>query len=270
MIHTNFDDNDHDVSLKIILLGDSSVGKTSISHRWSIGYFDPKEKPTIGAFSSLHVAKINKNYRISREMRNFYSENIVTFPTSDKSIKDEQREVDVFLWDTAGQEQYSSLTPFFLRDAVAVILVVSCVDRHSFENIDRWTSLIRQFTAKTPPVILAINKIDMLSSPTSIFGHTSRHHVSNSDITISSFTVNDIINVFLNSDEEITDHIAGILANIVPVSAKSGLNVDALFEIAVENGYDFYMKNSKMATRPTTFLKLDQQPVDHNNQSTCC
>lgn len=184
-----YDDDSEDSvpSLKIVMLGNSSVGKTSLVKQWSIGIFEPGESPTVCAFSSLHRVTINKNIRLSKLNRSIYvkqseKQNFeFKFPSKEKKHSkssffqsnekvddDESEEVDLFLWDTAGQEQYAPLSPLFLREASAIVLTLSIVDRSSFEDMAKWISLVKQFADGDPPIVLAVNKTDMLPSINSI------------------------------------------------------------------------------------------------------
>ena len=96
--------------IKIMLVGDSNVGKTSIMQ----AFCNPNQqefrnvKPTIGLD---------------------YSERTV-------SIKG--KDVLVQLWDTAGQERFQTLTPSFYRSAMGILLVFSVIDKSSFNSIELW------------------------------------------------------------------------------------------------------------------------------------
>lgn len=102
---------------KLVLLGDSSVGKTSLVHRFTTEDFDPYTSNTIGA------AFITKEYHSA------------TNP--DKKVKFE-------IWDTAGQERYRSLTPMYYRNAKMALI---CYDlsniSESFEKSKFWIDQLR-------------------------------------------------------------------------------------------------------------------------------
>jgi small GTP-binding protein len=116
---------------KAVLLGDSGVGKTSLIARWTTGAYSGSVNPTVGA-----------NHQR-------------------KHLTLEGREVDLFLWDTAGQEQFQALTPLYARSASVAILTTSITEASSFANIDRWIDLLQSATDELPPVVLAVNKIDL-------------------------------------------------------------------------------------------------------------
>jgi small GTP-binding protein len=89
---------------KVVLMGPSSVGKTSIVIRFSMGTFSPDQEPTIGAAF------------ISRDV------------DSDHGI------VSLHVWDTAGQERYRSLVPKYSEGAAAILIVFDVTDPDSFEE----------------------------------------------------------------------------------------------------------------------------------------
>lgn len=255
------DSEDSIPSLKIVMLGDSGVGKTSLAQRWSIGIFEPNQRPTIGAFSSLHRVKLNKSIRLSQLNKSILTDRRLEykFPENDKNdskslffhsnIKNDQNErldVDVFLWDTAGQEQYAPLSPLFLRESSSVILTVSCIDQISLENAAKWIGLVNQFSEGDPPVILAVNKTDILPSISSLLKSQNFECESNSksrSFGQSAFTINEIIEKYPSKVND--ENLSGYFAAIVPVSAESGFNVNALFQIAAEEGYDYEMNKAE-------------------------
>lgn len=118
---------------KVVMIGNSGVGKTSLTNRWINGSFCADVEPTIGA---NHLSK-----RVSVE----------------------GHDISIFMWDTAGQEQFKSLAPVYTRSASAVILVVSTTDIDSINAIDYWINVICETNDVLPPFILAINKVDLNS-----------------------------------------------------------------------------------------------------------
>ncbi|XP_042296402.1 ras-related protein Rab-42 [Sceloporus undulatus] len=94
---------------RILLLGDSTVGKTSLLRRYTERCFVPSPCPTVGV--------------------EFYSKMMELPP----GIK-----VKLQLWDTAGQERFRCITRSFYRNAVGVLLIFDMTNRRSFENIFEW------------------------------------------------------------------------------------------------------------------------------------
>lgn len=132
---------------KIVLLGESSVGKTSLVHRFTTDTFDQHTANTIGA------AFITKEYCSSKPQ---------SLPAN-RNLKFE-------IWDTAGQERYRSLTPMYYRNAKAALV---CYDmsnmEETFEKAKYWIeqlSLNRETTADDPIRIVVIgNKRDLAEEP---------------------------------------------------------------------------------------------------------
>jgi small GTP-binding protein len=117
-------------SFKVVLLGDTGVGKSAIVRRQCYDDFTISMTPTLGA-SHFKVA-----IRLGNEV------------------------VDLRLWDTGGQEQYSALVPVYTRQAHAAIIVASFVDSVSVQNIDVWEQRLRA-TEERAFVVVAINKMDL-------------------------------------------------------------------------------------------------------------
>lgn len=101
-------------SLKIVILGDSGVGKTSVMNRYSTGKFTGQYKATIGADF------------VSRE-------NVVV-----TDLYGQRHLVTLQIWDTAGQERFQSLGVGFYRGADACLLVYDITDPHSLDSLDHW------------------------------------------------------------------------------------------------------------------------------------
>ena len=118
--------------LKIIILGDSGVGKTSLMNRYHSGKFSGQYKATIGA--------------------DFLS----------KDLEIDGKNVTLQIWDTAGQERFQSLGVAFYRGADACLLVYDVTDPRSFENLHTWKSEFMQTTGgeQSFPFIVLGNKVD--------------------------------------------------------------------------------------------------------------
>ncbi len=120
---------------KIVLVGDSGVGKTCLISRFITGNFDANVNTTNGAS---------------------YASKTVEFPQFKKSLV-------LDIWDTAGQEKYRSLTKFFYKDALMVIMVYDITRRESYDNVKNyWYKEIQENGEKMLYlVLLEINQIYM-------------------------------------------------------------------------------------------------------------
>ena len=118
---------------KVVFVGDASVGKTSIFMRKMNGDFSTST-PTIGVSNN----KIDISYN--------------------------NKSVQMNIWDTAGQEQYQSLAPLYLKGAEVAIIVASLHDSMSIEHISKWHQEVLS-SAGDIPCIAVVNKTDILETP---------------------------------------------------------------------------------------------------------
>ena len=172
---------------KVVVLGDSGVGKTSLSNRWINGTFTDTVKPTIGA-----------NHQRKR-------------------LVIDGQNLDVFRWDTAGQEQFRSLAPVYTRSSSAVIIVTSCTEIQSFLSIDSWIEIVRNTSERMPPLILAVNKTDL------------NPNAENSE------ELSELI-------EKYQKHFVGVFF----CSALTGDQVDNVFRCASESAYKFISESQEL------------------------
>jgi small GTP-binding protein len=117
------------ISYKYILIGDSGVGKTSILTKCTMNEFTKKHSPTIGVDFGTKIAKVGEqNYKL-------------------------------YIWDTAGQEIYKTITKSYYKNSNCVILVYDITNRQSFINLPLWLSSINNIVKDTV-MILVGNKKD--------------------------------------------------------------------------------------------------------------
>ena len=119
---------------KLVLVGDSGVGKTCLISRFLSGNFDKNQPSTNGAS---------------------YASKLIEYPNLKKSLV-------LDIWDTAGQEKFKALTKFFYKDALMVILVYDITRRESFDNLKNFWYQEIQENAE-PNIVLAVagNKCDL-------------------------------------------------------------------------------------------------------------
>ena len=120
-----------DNEIKMILLGDSGVGKTNIISRYLKNEFKEKEISSSGASYAMKKIKINDiNFNLN-------------------------------LWDTAGQEKFRSVTKMFVQDTQIVLLCYSIIDHKSFENLSFWLNLVKDIIGNDFVLGVAGNKSDL-------------------------------------------------------------------------------------------------------------
>lgn len=116
---------------RIVLIGDSSVGKTCMISRLIENRSNAAERPTIGA-----------NYQL--------------FGTECDGVR-----VQLQIWDTAGQEKYRSLGPIYFRNAVGAVVVYDVSVRETFVHLDEWISSFVNVAGPETTLFIVGNKTDM-------------------------------------------------------------------------------------------------------------
>ncbi|EPS73160.1 hypothetical protein M569_01593, partial [Genlisea aurea] len=120
-----------DYVFKVVLIGDSAVGKSQILSRFARNEFNLESKATIG----------------------------VEFQT--RTLIIDQKTVKAQIWDTAGQERYRSVTSAYYRGAVGAMLVYDMTKRQSFDHMARWLEELRGHADKNIVIMLIGNKCDL-------------------------------------------------------------------------------------------------------------
>ncbi|CAL9087549.1 ras-related protein [Musa troglodytarum] len=124
-------DDDYDYLFKVVLIGDSGVGKSNLLSRFTRDEFSLESKSTIG----------------------------VEFAT--RSIRVEDKVIKAQIWDTAGQERYRAITSAYYRGAVGALVVYDITRHVTFENIERWLKELRDHTDSNIVIMLVGNKADL-------------------------------------------------------------------------------------------------------------
>ena len=127
---------EYDYLFKSIVVGDGGVGKTALTLRFSKGFFTEDYKMTIGV--DFHVKTI-------------------LIDTFEGPIK-----CKLQLWDTGGQERFSSIRPMYYRVSLGKILVFDLTNSASFEHLPQWIEEIRANIKAEIPVLLVGNKSDLI------------------------------------------------------------------------------------------------------------
>jgi small GTP-binding protein len=113
------------------MIGDASVGKTSILAQLVDHKFDPDQPTTIGANYQIHVTDVD-------------------------NVK-----VELQIWDTAGQEKFRSLGPIYYRCAAGALIVYDVTKRITFTNIEPWVQEFQESAGCSPIVVIVGNKTDL-------------------------------------------------------------------------------------------------------------
>ena len=120
-----------DVLMKVVIVGDSGVGKTNLLTRFCKNVFDLNTKNTIGVDFQSYDLKMN-----------------------DKRVR-------VQFWDTAGQEKYQAISSTYYNNSQGAIIVYDITKQESFQNVPNWLAKLRESASPFIPVIVLGNKLDL-------------------------------------------------------------------------------------------------------------
>lgn len=124
-------DQNFDYMFKILIIGNSSVGKTSFLFR----YADD-------SFSSAFVSTVGIDFKV-------------------KTIVRQDKRVKLQIWDTAGQERYRTITTAYYRGAMGFILMYDITNEDSFAAVQDWCTQIKTYSWDNAQVVLVGNKCDL-------------------------------------------------------------------------------------------------------------
>ncbi|KAG0236790.1 hypothetical protein BGW42_002658 [Actinomortierella wolfii] len=122
----------YDFLFKIVLIGDSGVGKSNILSRFTRGDFNLESKSTIGVDFGARTVQVEDGKMIKAQ-----------------------------IWDTAGQERYRAITAAYYRGAVGALLLYDITQPGTFESVSRWLSEVREHADANIIVMLVGNKSDL-------------------------------------------------------------------------------------------------------------
>ena len=132
-------------NLKILIIGESGVGKSSLLLRFTDDQFDPDQEATIGVDFKVKVIDNNGN------------------------------KVKLAIWDTAGQERFRTLTPSYYRGAQGAILVYDISSRESFQKVEDWLNEVFENSISISYLLV---KLIMTSSNTMFISARDLQHKS--------------------------------------------------------------------------------------------
>ena len=188
-----------DYTFKILLIGDSNVGKSSLILKSVKNKFIEEFKSTIGfEFFYLRYKINNKNIQLQ-------------------------------LWDTCGQERYHSLIKNIYKNSVLTIMVYSICDNNSFDNLEFWLKEIKIYSQPNIPVFLIGNKKDI---------------------------ENERIVKFKKGKQFFNDYN---LQFFMETSAKIGFSSNELFKEVAMFLYLEYLNNKVRISRPIDDIKIKNQ-----------
>lgn len=135
-------------SIKIILVGSSGAGKSSIVHRFIDEVFNEEQTQTVGVEFGAKVVTVNG------------------------------KRVKIMLWDTAGQERYKSVSRSYYRGAAGAIIVYDITSKESYQDVPQWLQDVRQLCGPEVTVMLIGNKTDL------VVGNPERRQVAHTEASV--------------------------------------------------------------------------------------
>lgn len=120
----------YDMIMKLLLVGDSGVGKSCLLLRFVEDKFNPSFITTIGI-----------DFKI-------------------RTIESKGKKVKLQVWDTAGQERFRTITTAYYRGAMGIVLIYDVTDARTFENVENWFQTVTQHANDDAQIFLVGNKLD--------------------------------------------------------------------------------------------------------------
>lgn len=200
-------DEKFDLSFKILTVGESGVGKTSLLLQYVESTFGESLLSTVG----------------------------IDFKC--KTVEVDQKKVRLQIWDTAGQERFHSMASWYFRDANGLVLVYDITHIRSFERVSGWVDNVRKSAPADVEIFLVGNKADKQYKR-------------------------------VVSHEKGAELAANYNITFFETSAKTGENVNNVFEELTKLIYENYKKNKRQSPIPEV-AKLSAPPVVEE-RSACC
>lgn len=206
-------DEEYDYLFKVVLIGDSGVGKSNLLSRFTRNEFNLESKSTIG----------------------------VEFAT--KSIQTEGKTIKAQIWDTAGQERYRAITSAYYRGAVGALLVYDMSKKVTFENVSRWLEELRLHAEAGIVVMLVGNKSDLRQYRT-VQTEDAVHFAESEGLAFIETSAND------GSGVEAAFH--NILTEIYRLMSRKAMASDAQdMNTSIPQGQKISFKQSDVSTTKT-------------------
>ena len=199
----------YDYLLKYIIIGDAAVGKSNLLLRYVHGQFKPEYQLTIGVeFGAKNIEIDSKMFRIQ-------------------------------IWDTAGQENFRSITRAYYKNSVCALVVYDISSRDSFNNVMSWIEDCRNQSPKTIFIVLVGNKCD-LEDKRQVTYEEGKELADKNELLFFESSAKDGINVddiFINSAKEISKKIEQGYYDLESDSCgiKKGINRNSSQEIHLGN-----------------------------------
>ncbi|ORY93340.1 ras family-domain-containing protein [Syncephalastrum racemosum] len=158
-------EEDYDYLFKIVIIGDSGVGKSNLLSRFTNNEFNLESKSTIG----------------------------VEFATKNVTIGDHR--IKAQIWDTSGQERYRAITGAYYRGAVGALLVYDITRQSSFQNVETWLKELRDHADNNITLMLVGNKSDLADTSRAVTTDEAKDYASEGEMLFFETSALDSTNV---------------------------------------------------------------------------
>lgn len=167
--------NDYDFLFKILLIGDSGTGKSSLLQRYSENNFQ-----------NTYISTIGVDFKIK------------TIELDDKIIK-------LQIWDTSGQERFRSITSSYYRNAHGIIIVYDTTDTSSFEAVKMWSNEVDTYSNEYVQRCIVGNKIDLIQQRVVFSSDVKKYtdHVEIKTYEVSAKSGTGVNEIFINIARDI-------------------------------------------------------------------
>ncbi|KAL7309057.1 hypothetical protein PS15m_011183 [Mucor circinelloides] len=181
------EESSYDYVFKLVVVGDSGVGKTNLLGRFVHDTFDFASKSTIGLDLTI------------------------------KNMEIKGKRVRAQIWDTAGQERYRSITKRYYRGSVGALLVYDITKRESFDNLGRWLNELRINEAHPDSLVMLIGNKSDLDSQRAVTQEEALAYAEKNGLMFMETSALESINVekaFETLIHNIFDKLSGKLATM--------------------------------------------------------
>ncbi|XP_054152782.1 ras-related protein Rab-3-like [Oppia nitens] len=239
--------NSYDLLLKLLVIGNSSVGKSAFIYRYTDYMFN---------ISAVHTLGID--FRLKTIDR--------------QSVNGNKQRIRLQIWDTAGQERYRTIITSYFRKADGCLLMYDVSDRESFDMIEQWLQLFKDNAPDRAQIVLVGNKCDLSGgsggdSDDDYNQHRQQHRLQQPKKRMISYEMG----------RQLADKLK---LDFFETSVKDNVNVDDVFDRLVDIICDNHMltespepTNMAIANIGTVILDNDNNNNSHNKRrkkSSCC
>jgi Ras-related protein Rab-1A len=194
---------DYDYLFKLVLIGDSGVGKSCVLLRFADDCFTESYITTIGVDFRFRTVNVNG------------------------------KKVKLQIWDTAGQERFRTITSAYYRGADGIVLAYDTTDRDTFEHVDSWLQEVNKFANESTVKVLVGNKCDKTDDRkvSTVEGEAKAHSLGLSFVETSAKDSTNIEEAFLMISKqlvEMRDKSTAAAAALAGSRQTNGLQLTAI------------------------------------------